>query len=111
MVILLSKNLPSDVAGDEMRYDILYLVENVALVLAAGVLTRRAQGSLENMIYLHLVGASTLYAISSTVANLALGLWEATSMAGCTGSGADRVRLLVCVDSCRAQSTVRGEAQ
>ncbi len=54
-----------------MRYDILYLVENVALVLAAGVLTRRAQAPWKS-IYLHLVGASTLYALSSTVANLAI---------------------------------------
>ena len=58
-------------AGYALRYDILYLVENVALVLAGAVLTRRVQAPWKS-IYLHLVGASTLYALSSTVANLAI---------------------------------------
>ena len=58
-------------AGYEWRYDILYSVENVALVLAAGVSTLRAQAPWKS-IYLHLLGASTLYALSSTVANLAI---------------------------------------
>jgi PAS domain S-box-containing protein len=58
-------------AGYEWRYDILYSLENVALVLAGGVLTLRAQAPWKS-IYLHLMGASTLYAISSTVANLAI---------------------------------------
>ncbi len=61
---------PND-AGYEWRYDILYSVENVALVLAVGVLTLRAQAPWRS-IYLHLLGASTLYALSSTVANLAI---------------------------------------
>jgi len=58
-------------AGYALRYDILYLVENVSLVLAGVVFTRRAQAPWKS-IHLHLVGASTLYAISSTVANLAI---------------------------------------
>jgi PAS domain S-box-containing protein len=60
-----------NVAGYEWRYDILYSVENLVLVLAAGVLTLRAQAPWKS-IYLHLLGASTLYALSSTVANIAI---------------------------------------
>ena len=54
-----------------LRFDILYLLENLALVLVVGVLTLRAQAPWKS-IYLHLLGASTLYALSSTVANLAI---------------------------------------
>ena len=54
-----------------MRFDILYLLENLALVLGVGILTLRAQAPWKS-IYLHLLGASTLYALSSTVANLAI---------------------------------------
>ena len=53
------------------RFDILYLLENLALVLAAGILTLRAQAPWKS-IYRHLLGASTLYALSSAVANLAV---------------------------------------
>ena len=54
-----------------LRFDILYLLENFALVLGVGVLALRAQAPWKS-IYLHLLGASTLYALSSTVANLAI---------------------------------------
>ena len=54
-----------------LRFDILYLLENFALVLVVGVLTLRVQAPWKS-IYLHLLGASTLYALSSTVANLAI---------------------------------------
>ena len=54
-----------------LRFDILYLLENVALVLVVGILTLRVQAPWKS-IYLHLLGASTLYALSSTVANLAI---------------------------------------
>jgi PAS domain S-box-containing protein len=57
--------------GYDLRFDILYLLENLALVLAAGVLTLRAQTPWKS-VYFHLLGASTLYALSSTVANLAI---------------------------------------
>jgi len=57
--------------GYEWRYDILYSAENVALVLAAGGLALRAQAPWKS-IYLHLMGASSLYALSSTVANIAI---------------------------------------
>ena len=40
-------------------------------MLVVGVLTLRAQAPWKS-IYLHLLGASTLYALSSTVANLAI---------------------------------------
>jgi PAS domain S-box-containing protein len=53
------------------RFDILYLLENLALVLTVGILTLRVQ-PLWKSIYLHLFGASTLYALSSAVANLAI---------------------------------------
>jgi PAS domain S-box-containing protein len=54
-----------------LRFDILYLLENLVLVLVVGILTLRAQAPWKS-IYLHLMGASTLYVLSSTVANLAI---------------------------------------
>lgn len=54
-----------------LRFDILYLVENLALVLGVGSLTVRVQAPWKS-IYLHLLGASTLYTLSSIVANLAI---------------------------------------
>ena len=53
-----------------LRFDILYLLENLALVLAVGILTLRVQPPWK-AIYLHLFGASILYTLSSAVANLA----------------------------------------
>ena len=54
-----------------MRFDILYLLENLALVLAVGILSLRVQAPWRS-IYLHLFGASILYTLSSAVANLAI---------------------------------------
>lgn len=54
-----------------LRFDILYLIENMALVLALGYVTLRARGDWRST-YLHLLGASSLYAVSSAVANLAM---------------------------------------
>ena len=54
-----------------LRFDILYLLENFALVLAAGILTLRVQAPWKS-IYLHLFGASALYTLGSTVANIAI---------------------------------------
>src|SRR5277367_6576435 len=54
-----------------VRFDILYAIENVTLVVAAGVAAARAQGTWRS-IYLHLFGASALYALSSTVANFVI---------------------------------------
>jgi PAS domain S-box-containing protein len=53
-----------------LRFDILYLLENLALVLAVSVLTLRAKAPWRS-IYLHLLCASTLYTLSSAVANFA----------------------------------------
>jgi PAS domain S-box-containing protein len=53
-----------------VRFDILYLLENLALVLTVGTLTLRVQPPWKS-IYLHLLGASILYTLSSAVANLA----------------------------------------
>lgn len=61
----------SNGVGYELRFDILYLLENLSLVLVAGILTLRVQAPWKS-IYVHLLGASTLYALSSTVANLAI---------------------------------------
>jgi signal transduction histidine kinase len=52
------------------HFDVLYLLANLALLLILGVLTVRTRGSWKP-IYRHLLGASALYAISSTAANLA----------------------------------------
>lgn len=54
-----------------LRFDILYLLENVTLVVAVGLLTIRSQPPWK-LIYSHLLGASTLYALSSGVGNLAI---------------------------------------
>jgi PAS domain S-box-containing protein len=54
-----------------VRFDILYLIENLALVLAVGILTLRVQPPWKS-VYLHLFGASILYTLSSAVANLAI---------------------------------------
>ena len=54
-----------------MRFDTLYLLENLVLVVTVGILTLRVQAPWKP-IYLHLFGASTLYALSSAVANLAI---------------------------------------
>jgi len=55
------------------RFTTLYGIENLALVLILCVVVRRAQGPW-NSIYYHLLGASTLYAVSSTLANMAIDL-------------------------------------
>ena len=54
-----------------LRFDILYLVENVVLVALVGILSLRVKYPWK-MIYLHLLGASALYALSSAVANTAI---------------------------------------
>jgi PAS domain S-box-containing protein len=62
---------PATPPGYDLRFDTLYLLENVALVLSVGILSFRVQAPWKS-IYLHLLGASTLYALSSTVANIAI---------------------------------------
>jgi PAS domain S-box-containing protein len=54
-----------------LRFDILYLIENAVLVLGVGILTLRVKPPWKS-IYLHLFGATALYALSSAVANLAI---------------------------------------
>jgi len=54
-----------------LRFDVLYLLENWVLVFAVGILSLRVQAPWK-AIYLHLLGASILYALSSAVANLAV---------------------------------------
>jgi PAS domain S-box-containing protein len=54
-----------------LRFDILYLIENLALIALTGILSLRVQNPWK-MIYLHLLGASALYALSSAVANTAI---------------------------------------
>ena len=61
----------SNAADYGPRFDVLYLLENLALLLFVGVLTVRVQAPWKS-IYRHLLGASALYALSSTVANLAI---------------------------------------
>jgi PAS domain S-box-containing protein len=54
-----------------LRFDILYLLENLAVILTVGVLVFRVKAPWKS-VYFHLFAASTLYALSSTVANLAI---------------------------------------
>jgi PAS domain S-box-containing protein len=53
------------------RYNLLYLVENLALVVTLAVLTLRAAPPWKS-IYRHLLGACALYTLSSAVANFAI---------------------------------------
>ena len=55
----------------DARFDNLYLVENLVLILILAVVALRAAPPWK-MIYLHLLGASGLYALSSTLANMAI---------------------------------------
>jgi hypothetical protein len=55
------------------RFTTLYAVENLALVVILCWVVHRAQGPWKS-IYYHLLGASTLYALSSTLANMAIDL-------------------------------------
>jgi len=55
------------------RFTALYAVENLALVLILCFVVGRAQGSWKS-IYYHLLGASALYAVSSTLANMTIDL-------------------------------------
>jgi hypothetical protein len=57
--------------GYALRFDTLYLLENLALVLALGILSLRVQGPWK-AIYLHMLGACPLYALSSAGANIAI---------------------------------------
>jgi PAS domain S-box-containing protein len=54
-----------------LRFDILYLIENLTLVAVVGILSLRVQYPWK-MICLHLLGASALYALSSAVANTSI---------------------------------------
>ena len=54
-----------------LRFDILYLIENLTLVAVVGILSLRVPYPWK-MICLHLLGASALYALSSAVANTAI---------------------------------------
>jgi PAS domain S-box-containing protein len=54
-----------------LRFDMLYLLETLTLVLTVGVVSVRAKAPWKS-VYLHLLGASTLYALSSTAGNLAI---------------------------------------
>lgn len=63
--------LAQDAARYSARFDTLYLIENWVLVLAVGILSLRVHAPWK-AIYLHLLGASTLYALSSACANLAI---------------------------------------
>jgi hypothetical protein len=55
------------------RFTTLYAVENFALVLILCLVVRPAQAPWKSLYY-HLLGASTLYALSSTLANVAIDL-------------------------------------
>ena len=54
-----------------LGFDVLYALENWALILAVGFLSVRASLPWKS-VYLHLLAASTLYALSSVAANLAI---------------------------------------
>lgn len=55
------------------RFDAIYLLENLGLVLGAGILAFRVESPWKQT-YLNLLGASALYTLSSTYANLAIDL-------------------------------------
>jgi len=57
--------------GSGVGFDTLYLAENLGLVVASAALAFRVQSPWKR-VYLHLLGASVLYVLSSTLANLAI---------------------------------------
>src|SRR5215469_271929 len=57
--------------GYALRFDILYLLENLTVILTVGVLAFRAKAPWKSF-YFNLLAASALYALSATVANLAI---------------------------------------
>jgi PAS domain S-box-containing protein len=61
----------SSTTGYALRFDILYLIENLTLLAVVGIFSLRVQYPWK-MICLHLLGASALYALSSAVANIAI---------------------------------------
>ena len=63
--------LSSNATTYALRFDVIYLIENLTLVAVVGILSLRVQYPWK-MICLHLLGASTLYALSSAVANVAI---------------------------------------
>jgi len=62
---------PATLPRYNTRFDILYLLENLALNIAAGILMFRTRRPWKS-IYFHLFCASSLYALSSAVANIAI---------------------------------------
>src|SRR5208282_5721931 len=70
-VVFTYHHLSSNANSYGLRFDTLYLLENWVLIFALGILSLRGQAPWK-AIYLHLLGASTLYAVSSAVANLAV---------------------------------------
>jgi hypothetical protein len=65
------RHLFSSTTTYALRFDILYLVENLTLVAVVGILSLRVRYPWK-MICLHLLGASAVYALSSAVANTAI---------------------------------------
>ena len=65
------QHLFSNTTPYALRFDILYLIENLALIAATGIVSLRVQHPWK-LIYLHLLGAAALYALSSAVANTAI---------------------------------------
>jgi PAS domain S-box-containing protein len=65
------QHLFSDPTSYALRFDILYLVENLVLIAVVGILSLRVEYPWK-MICLHLMGASALYALSSVLANAAI---------------------------------------
>jgi PAS domain S-box-containing protein len=70
-VVFLYQSLFSNASTYALRFDTRYLLENLALLFALGVASLRAHGPWKT-IYLHLLGASAVYALSSAVANMAI---------------------------------------
>jgi PAS domain S-box-containing protein len=61
----------SNASSYALRFDIVYPIENWALILGVGILCIRARVPWKT-VYLQLLGASTVYVLSSFVANLAI---------------------------------------
>jgi len=55
----------------DLRFDVFYLFENLILIAVVGYLLPRVKGPWKSICF-HLLGASALYALSSTIANLAM---------------------------------------
>ena len=102
------QHLFSNTTPYALRFDILYLIENLALIAATGIVSLRVQYPWK-LIYLHLLGASALYARALRLPTQRLTL-EGMSTED-LWLGPHCIRLLVCLGPGTHQQITKPEAR